>query len=102
MSTTQPKPVQLLLLSDIHFGNLASSPDFAPRGDPPKHAMTRVVPMRDSLVKSLSGRLFDGLLVSGDMTASGGPIEFKECWDVLSGMASELKIGHDKISPVFN
>ncbi len=89
---TAPKELTLLLISDIHFGVSAFSADFAVSGSPPKHLISGAVLMKENLIDTLSSRTIDVLLVSGDLTSTGSPSEFKECYDTVSEIGRALRI----------
>lgn len=95
-----PKPIQLLLLSDIHFGD-SCSPDFSPKSHPPKHHVSGAVSMKQSLVQRMKGRQFAALLVAGDLTGSASPTEFVECKATVDEIASALNVRHADVFAAF-
>jgi predicted phosphodiesterase len=98
MSVTE---LRFLLISDIHFGSLAESGDFALEGSPPPHAISGAVAMKRSLIEALTGKRIAALLVSGDLTSSGGPAEFCQCRDAILGIADALGIQRGAIFLAF-
>ncbi len=87
-----PKPLSFLLISDVHFGPLASSADFALRDNPPKHEIKGAAPMKASLIRALSNTQLSAILASGDLTSAGRPAEFKECASVILQVGADLGI----------
>jgi hypothetical protein len=81
------EPLSLLILSDIHFGRLAFSEDFALKNNPPPHKITNAVPMKRNLIDTLSGENIEAILVTGDLTSTGGPSEFQACHDCVIEIA---------------
>lgn len=86
-----------LLLSDIHFGASSFSPDFALEKNPPKHQVSGAVPMKASLIEVLSGNDFKTILVSGDLTSTGGPSEFDACVKVVQEIAGNLSVPGENV-----
>ena len=69
-------PISFLVLSDLHFGRLASSPDFALPGADVGHESTNAAPMKASLIEVAAQYHPVGVLVSGDLTSIASPAEF--------------------------
>lgn len=95
-----PKPIKMLLLSDIHFGD-SCSPDFSPKDRPPKHHVSGAVPMKRALIEKVKDRRFDALLVAGDLTGGACPTEFVECKLTIDEIACELKISLRNVFSAF-
>ena len=87
----------LLLLSDIHFGKYADSPDFVNDPSILQHQLRCSVPMKQALIDKLKGEAFDGILVLGDITSVGSPSEFVGCTKVLKEIGDALGISPNKI-----
>lgn len=71
-----PNPIRLLLVSDVHFGALAVSPEFGLVAT--RHPIPAAVSMKDHMVETVSsGPRPQALIVLGDLTSIGSPSEFK-------------------------
>ncbi len=68
-------PTSLLVLSDIHFGQLSCSSDFAL---PPNNAneFQNAVSMKASLIETAANSGVDAIVVTGDLTSIASPAEF--------------------------
>lgn len=95
-----PRPIQLLLLSDIHFGE-SCSPDFSPKDRPPIHRVSGAVPMKRSLIDRVKDRRLDALLVAGDLTGRASPTEFVECKATIGEIACALNIPSKNVFAAF-
>lgn len=87
----------LLLLSDIHFGQFADSPDFVLNPDQLKHHLNSAVSMKSALIDTLKDQTLDGVLVLGDLTSVGSPAEFAGCMKVVHEIARELSVPYEKV-----
>jgi len=92
MDHTNPQPLTFLVLSDLHFGALSVSEDFALPEAPPSGVMTGAVSMKESLVQVVGKGNIDAILVSGDLTSCGSPQEFQGCMSTLSEIAQRLSV----------
>lgn len=91
------KPLTFLVLSDIHFGASSYSPDFAIKSSPPPHLISNVAPMMESLLNTVSRGHIDSILITGDLTTTGGPSEFKECLDSVNIVAERASVDRENI-----
>jgi len=87
-----PKQLSFLLVSDIHFGPCAFSPDFALADNPPDHQISGAVPMKASLIQALKEHPLSLLLISGDLTSTGSPSEFHSCKATMTEIADALGV----------
>jgi len=85
-------PLTLLVLSDIHFGKLSVSTDFALSDDPPPHIMSNPVSMKDNLIEVIKEEHIDAMLITGDLTSKARPSEFKECYNTIIEIADRIGI----------
>jgi predicted phosphodiesterase len=70
-----PMPISLLILSDIHFGRLSCSNDFAlPPNNP--NEFQNAVSMKASLIEKAANSAVDAIVVTGDLTSVASPAEF--------------------------
>ncbi|HSH69573.1 MAG TPA: metallophosphoesterase, partial [Deferrisomatales bacterium] len=97
MQSLEPGPLTLLVLSDLHFGRLAVSREFAPSGVPPPGLVSNAVSMKQSLVKTVAGETIDAILVSGDLTSAGSPLEFTGCMSVLAEIGEQIGVDRNRI-----
>lgn len=94
--------LRFLLISDIHFGHLASSADFALASHPPQSHNQNVIPMKASLIKGLSKDLpISSILASGDLTSTAQPSEFSEFIQAIAEIADALKVPNDDVFLTF-
>lgn len=86
------KEMELLILSDVHFGPSSSSAEFALEDAPPHPPLTGAVSMKKSLVDALAGREVSAVLVCGDLTSRGRPSEFAGCEKTILEVASDIGV----------
>jgi 3',5'-cyclic AMP phosphodiesterase CpdA len=94
-----PKPFTFLVLADVHFGQLADSPEFRVNGKRPSDGSLKRLSRRDGLVATIL-KLSEkptALFVPGDLTSIASPAEFKGCVDIALGIADDLGIPRDHI-----
>lgn len=91
--------LSFLLISDIHFGEASFSPDFTLADKPPKHQITNAIPMKNNLIDTLkdSELNLQAILVSGDLTSTGGPAEFCACIETVHEIGERLNINKENI-----
>ena len=90
--------MQIALLSDIHYGRCAVSEEFTFEGEPLDIPQTgRAQPLLDGMINILKEHSPDYLLVAGDLTSSGSPLEFKHCSELLMKIGNELSIQEKNI-----
>lgn len=94
-----PQPFTFLVMSDIHFGELADSPEFSVSGKQKGGASSHRPSRRDGLVATVAKLTPKptALFVPGDLTSIASPAEFKGCVDVTLGIADELGISRDNV-----
>jgi hypothetical protein len=91
-------PISFLVLSDLHFGRLASSSDFALPGTDVGHESSNAISMKSSLIQTAAPFHPVGALVSGDLTSIASPAEF----DGAAGVVEEIATGcHITLENVF-
>lgn len=85
-------PLTILVLSDVHYGTLSVSDEFASPEAPPQSVMRGAVSMKESLLQIAENENINAILVSGDLTSKGNPLEFIGCMSVLTDIAQRLKL----------
>ena len=78
---------KIALFGDIHFGPLSRSTDFSVPGEPPTDKTDGGKSLKAELIKVLSEQPIDHLLVAGDLTSTGSPLEFDLCQQALVEIA---------------
>lgn len=91
------QPLTFLVLSDLHFGDLSVSEDFAPSDKRPSGIMSGAVSMKESLVEIAGREDIDAILVSGDLTSKGSPQEFVGCISTLTEIARHLNVSPSNV-----
>ncbi|WP_305141006.1 hypothetical protein [Acutalibacter muris] len=89
--------LKLALISDIHFGELASSNEFVVPGQTAKGETMGAVSMSDSLIKILKDNVVQYLFICGDLTSLARPQEFYYCAQKILAIADGAGIS-EKIS----
>lgn len=97
MESTKPQPLTLLVLSDLHFGNLAVSKEFALPEAPPSGIISGAVSMKESLIQVTKNENVGAILVAGDLTSCGSPEEFVGCMSTLEEIAQQLNVSQSNI-----
>jgi len=84
-----------LILSDIHFGSLAVSKDFALPLNPPKHPVHGAVPMKEALIATVKKHAskLSGILVPGDLTSTATPSEFRGSVEAVKRIVPSERVG---------
>ena len=86
--------MKIALISDIHYGALSTTTDFAIEGEPLKiGSIQNEKSLYQGLVDVLREEQPDYLFVAGDITSSGSPLEFKYCQQKILelGQGSNIK-----------
>jgi 3',5'-cyclic AMP phosphodiesterase CpdA len=92
-----PKPIRLLLISDVHFGALSVSPEFGLLAA--RHPIPAAVPMKDHLIEVVqgSGPPPEALVALGDLTSIGSPSEFKGSVAAIQEIAKRAGIDEEMV-----
>lgn len=88
---------KIALISDIHFGELARTREFAVPGYPVKGETTGEVSLTDSLVEKLRSEGVEYLFISGDLTSRATPQEFRYCIEKIKEIVSRAEIPENNI-----
>jgi hypothetical protein len=80
---------KIALISDIHFGKYARSKEFCPDGIQLQDNTLGASPIKEGLVKVLKEEKIDYLFVAWDLTSTGSPLEYDECYSTLLSIAKE-------------
>ncbi|MCW3788180.1 metallophosphoesterase family protein [Plebeiibacterium sediminum] len=81
-------------MSDIHFGKLSRTKDFAVPGEPLPSMEQGEKSLKAELINTLKNEKVNFLIVAGDLTSIGSPNEFKYCKDAILEIANEINL-HD-------
>jgi 3',5'-cyclic AMP phosphodiesterase CpdA len=99
MSILAPKPIRLLLISDVHFGKLAATPEFALSGHNALHPIQGAVSMKKHLIQTVKGiiPIPQALLVLGDLTSIASPSEFRGSVHAVIEIAGGVGINEENV-----
>src|ERR1043165_4517419 len=100
MKVASPQSATLLVVSDVHFGKFAVSPDFSlVDAAPASDYFTGGVPMKESLVTTINGLSlpFAAMLVSGDLTSVASPSEFHGSVEAMWDIADRVGIPRTRV-----
>lgn len=89
--------VRIALISDIHFGKLSRTDEFAVPGEPIQDENQGAYPLKDSLIAILKENQVKYIFVAGDLTSLGSPQEFHYCEQIILNIAEEVGITHDRV-----
>ena len=89
--------VRLALISDIHFGDMASSNEFVVPGQTAKGETAGAVSMSESLIQLLEENRVQYLFVCGDLTSRAKPQEFHYCAEKILSIAKGAGIPAENI-----
>lgn len=89
--------VRIALLSDIHFGRLARSVEFAAPGQEINDKTDGAASMHDSLVRILKEQQVSYICIPGDLTSEGKPHEFHYCQEKMISLAKDANISSGNI-----
>lgn len=80
--------MRIALISDIHYGSLSSTSDFTVHGESLLYGdVANASPLFKGLIDTISKEKPDYLLVAGDITSTGSPLEFKNCYEKIFQLA---------------
>lgn len=99
MAPCQPKPIKILLVSDVHFGKLAACPEFALLGSSSVHPIQGAMPMKNHLISIVKGMLPipQALFAMGDLTSIASPSEFQGSVAALREIAEGVGISQKNV-----
>ena len=90
--------MRIALISDIHYGELATCSEFALKGQDIK---TGNVDSTNSLLRGVTEILKEEgpeyLLIAGDLTSGGRPVEFKYCYQTIEKLGEDIGVDPSKI-----
>ena len=89
--------VRIALISDIHFGKLSRTSEFAVPGEPIQDDNTGGESLKESMISILNKENIQYLCVAGDLTSMGSPQEFSYCKDMILDLAHRLSLPKDRI-----
>lgn len=89
--------LKLALISDIHFGEMATTNEFVVPGQTAKGETAGAVSMSESLIQTLKENEVQYLFVCGDLTSRAKPQEFHYCAEKILSIANEAGIPAENI-----
>lgn len=89
--------MRLAVISDIHFGSLSRSSEFAVPGEKARDTIQGTHSLEDGFVKLIKEHNVKYLVIAGDLTSVGSPQEFYYCEKKILSMAHKADISTDKI-----
>lgn len=103
MLPLQQKPLRLLLISDVHFGKLAASSQFALSGSGTPNTIQGAIPMKEHLIKTIKGVAPSpqAFLVLGDLTSIASPSEFQGSVAAVKEIATGVGIDLENVLITF-
>ena len=85
--------MRIALMGDIHYGALSSTSEFAIQGERlPYGEVSNASPLFQGLIDILKKEKIDYLIVAGDLTSTGSPLEFKNCFKKIFQLSSAIGI----------
>jgi predicted phosphodiesterase len=86
--------MRIALISDIHYGAMSTTNDLAIPGESMDmdDVSNNAKPFFQGLIESLKKEKPDYLFVAGDLTSTGSPLEFKNCYEKIFQLAKEVNI----------
>lgn len=88
---------KIALISDIHFGKFARSKEFCPDGTKLQDNTHGAASITEGLIKLLKEEKVDFIFIAGDLTSTGSPLEYVECYKTLLSIAEESSIAKENI-----
>jgi predicted phosphodiesterase len=90
--------MRIALISDIHYGTMSTTSELAISGESMQIGeASKAIPLFHGLIESLKKENPDYLFIAGDLTSTGSPLEFKNCYNEISKLANEVKIKPNNI-----
>lgn len=90
--------MKIALISDIHYGKLATSHEFAIEGEPlALGEVQNAKPLLQGIIDILREEQPSTLLIAGDLTSTGSPVEFKYCYKTIMSLAEATNIDPSRI-----
>ena len=85
------------LISDIHFGQMSRTKEFAVPGEPIQDETSGAQSLEKGLIDILKKHKVDYLFIAGDLTSIGSPQEFYYCEEKILKIAQEVGISKENI-----
>jgi 3',5'-cyclic AMP phosphodiesterase CpdA len=90
--------MRIALISDIHYGTMSATSELTISGETLQMGETsKASPLFHGLIESLKKEKPDFLFIAGDLTSTGSPLEFRNCYQKISQLANEVKIDPNNI-----
>lgn len=90
--------MKLAIISDIHFGKHAISREFTINGEElSAEAVSGAKPLLDGAVEILNNEAPDFLLIPGDLTSTGSPLEFYHCYNCIIDIADRIGVPKEHV-----
>jgi len=85
--------VRIALISDIHYGKLATSCELAIEGEPlALGEIQNAKPLLQGAIEVLKDNHPEYLLIAGDLTSTGSPLEFKCCYKSIYDISQAIGV----------
>ena len=88
---------KIAILGDIHFGKLARSKEFCPDGIKLQDITIGAASIKQGIVDIIKKEQVEYLFIAGDITSTGSPLEYTECYKVIIDIATKANILEEKI-----
>lgn len=90
--------MRIALISDIHYGSLATSREFAVGGQPLSQGeIQNAKPLLQGAIDILKEAHPEYLIIAGDLTSTGSPLEFKYCYQTILRLGKEIGVDSKRI-----
>jgi len=90
--------MRIALISDIHYGAMSATSELAIQGEPLQCGETlNASPLFQGLINTLKDEKPDYLFIAGDLTTSGNPLEFRNCYEKIYQLAKDINISLDNV-----
>ena len=90
--------MRIAVISDIHYGSMSSTNELAIKGEPLHDgAVSNASPLFQGLIDALTQEKPDYLFVTGDLTSTGSPLEFRNCYEKIHQLAKSASILPEKV-----
>lgn len=89
--------IHIGFISDIHFGKLARTKEFAVPGCEIKDKSESSSSFKEGMIKVFSEHKIKYLFIAGDLTSTGSPQEYYYCEKKILELAQDIGLSPDKI-----
>ena len=90
--------MRIALISDIHYGTMSTTSELAIQGEPLQCGVaSNASPLFQGLIDTLKNEKPDYLFIAGDLTSTGNPLEFRNCYEKIYQLANDVNISPDNV-----